>query len=162
MRIGYSVEGSTDRALLKGLKERWCPRAELVEGSFRGRTGTSLRRQYQKICDAFSIKRVDIMVFLTDADKRGWHEVQKDDRAKFPPECLDRAIHGVADRNIECWLCAEPGWLGKRLGMKLPHEIVIFAIEVKDVASFGEECTPEVEKAIDVARDRVIRELDNA
>jgi hypothetical protein len=77
-----------------------------------------LRREYQKICDEFSIKRVDVMVFLTDADRRAWREVQKDDRAKFPPECLDRAIHGVADRNIECWLCAEPGWLGKRLGIE--------------------------------------------
>ncbi|MCX6843050.1 MAG: hypothetical protein NTX53_12300 [candidate division WOR-3 bacterium] len=117
MRIGYSVEGSTDRAFIGGLRERWCPGAELVEGRFRGSTEVSLRRGYQKICDEFSVKRVDVMVFLTDANEREWREVQREGRAKFPPECLDRAIHGVADRNIECWLCAEPGWLGSRLGV---------------------------------------------
>lgn len=36
MSIGYSVEGATDRAFLKGLRRRWCPGAALIEGSFRG------------------------------------------------------------------------------------------------------------------------------
>jgi hypothetical protein len=45
MKIGYSVEGSTDRAVLKGLQRRWCPSAELLEGRFRGTTGQSARRE---------------------------------------------------------------------------------------------------------------------
>ncbi len=52
--------------------------------------------------------------------------------------------------------------LGKRLGMDLPREIVVFAIEVKDVTTFSEECTLEVRRAIAVAKDMVIRELSNA
>ena len=44
MKIGYSVEGSTDRAVLQGLKQRWCPEAQLVEGRFRGTSGQSQHR----------------------------------------------------------------------------------------------------------------------
>ena len=36
MKIAYCVEGTTDRAILRGLRDRWCPQAELVEGRFRG------------------------------------------------------------------------------------------------------------------------------
>jgi hypothetical protein len=115
MKIGYSVEGSTDRALIKGLKNRWCPDAELIEGRFRGSTHESLRREYQKICDEFQFRSVDWMVFLTDSNTRPWRDVQRDEREKFPPECQNRAIHGVADRNVESWLCADADWLGKRL-----------------------------------------------
>lgn len=117
MKIGYSVQGSTDRALLYGLAQRWCPRAELVEGHFRGRTRESLRREYAKICDEFVFKAADVMVFLTDADDRNWRDVQRDDREKFPQERLSLAIHGVADRNIECWICANHEYVAERLGI---------------------------------------------
>jgi len=46
--------------------------------------------------------------------------------------------------------------------MELPKEVVVFAIEVQDVVNFGEECTPEVGRAIAVAKDMVIQELSNA
>ena len=49
--------------------------------------------------------------------------------------------------------------LGQRLGMSLPAEIVIFAIEVADVITFGEQCTPEVVPAIPVATEMVLREV---
>jgi len=116
MKIGYSVEGSTDRGLISGLKNRWCPDAELVEGRFRGSTHTSLRREYQKICDEFQFKSVDWMVFLTDANMRLWRDVQREERGRFPEDCRTRAIHGVPDRNVESWLCADADWLGRRLG----------------------------------------------
>lgn len=115
MNIGYSVQGSTDRAFLVGLKTRWCPDANLIEGRFRGSTRDSLRREYRKICAEFQEKSVDVMVFLTDADTGEWREVQKNERAKFPAEHLNRAIHGVAQRNVECWICAAPEWLAKKL-----------------------------------------------
>ena len=40
--------------------------------------------------------------------------------------------------------------LGRRLGMKLPRDedLTILAVEVEDVLSFGESCTPAVAKAI--------------
>ena len=115
MKIGYSVEGSTDRAFLKGLKQRWCPHATLIEGPFRGSTRTSLRREYQKICEQFAVVGVDAMVFLTDGDGADWREVQRNEREKFPAERLHYAIHGVADRNIESWICCEPIWIAREL-----------------------------------------------
>jgi hydrogenase maturation protease len=49
--------------------------------------------------------------------------------------------------------------LGKKLGLPLPYQIVIFAIEVSDVKTFGEECTPEVERAIPTAVEMVVNEV---
>jgi hypothetical protein len=117
MKIGYSVQGSTDRAFLRGLQQRWCPNAEMVEGLFRGVTRQSLRREYAKICDEFAFKSVDVMVFLTDADDAEWRKVKENERSNFPRERLALAIHGVADRNIECWFCADPEYVAQRLGI---------------------------------------------
>ena len=49
--------------------------------------------------------------------------------------------------------------LGHRLGLALPQQIVIFAIEVADVTTFSEECTPEVRRAIPVCVEMIIQEL---
>ena len=49
--------------------------------------------------------------------------------------------------------------LGKRLGLSLPQQVTIFAIEAKDVGTFSEQCTPEVEKAIPVCAEMVAQEL---
>ena len=117
MKIGYSVEGGTDRALLHGLRQRWCTGAELVEGRFRGSTGESLRREYAKICEEFAFKSVDVMVFLTDANDQDWRDVQRKERSKFPSERLPLAVHGVAQRNVECWICANPEYVANKLGI---------------------------------------------
>ena len=115
MRIGFSVEGSTDRAVLDGLRMRWCPHADLIEGPYRGSTKQSLRREYRNICQQFEARSADVMVFLTDADAEDWREVQRSERSRFPAEYLTSAVHGVADRNVECWISAEPDWLAKQL-----------------------------------------------
>lgn len=49
--------------------------------------------------------------------------------------------------------------LGRKLGMEMPCEVVIYAIEAKDITTFSEECTPEVKKAIPKAVGRVLREI---
>jgi hydrogenase maturation protease len=49
--------------------------------------------------------------------------------------------------------------LGEKLGLALPREMVIFGIEVAEVNSFSEECTPEVTAAIPVCVETVLREL---
>ena len=51
--------------------------------------------------------------------------------------------------------------LGKKLGLALPQQIIIFAIEVVDVTTFSEECTPKVDKAIPLAVRMVAKELDS-
>jgi hypothetical protein len=117
MRIGYAVQGSTDRAFLRGLKDRWCPAAEMVEGAFRGSTGLSLRRELHKICDALlRQKRCERMVVLTDADESDWQDVRKRELGKLPGEFLPFVVYGIADRNIECWLCADPLYIAQKTG----------------------------------------------
>jgi hydrogenase maturation protease len=51
--------------------------------------------------------------------------------------------------------------LGRRLGMKLPVEkdLTILAVEVEDVLTFGETCTPAVTRAIPRAVKAMLAEL---
>jgi hydrogenase maturation protease len=49
--------------------------------------------------------------------------------------------------------------LGKMLNLAMPQEIVIFAVEVEDITSFSEKCTPAVEKAIPEVVKMVLKEL---
>ena len=52
--------------------------------------------------------------------------------------------------------------LGKKLGIHLPQEIVIYAIEASDTTTFSEELTPEVEQAIPACVEMVLEELQKA
>lgn len=51
--------------------------------------------------------------------------------------------------------------LGRQLGMKLPADdgLIILAVEVADVLTFGETCTPAVAEAIPRAAQMVLDEL---
>jgi hypothetical protein len=116
MKIGYSVEGSTDRAVMMGLKARWCPGAEMLEGKFRGQTRTSRHREIPKICLELVAKSADLIVFLTDSNVRPWREVQKGDADKCPSNYRHLTVFGVCHRNVECWLAAAPGHIAKVAG----------------------------------------------
>ncbi len=50
--------------------------------------------------------------------------------------------------------------LGRKLGLNLPPDITIFAVEVEDVVTLSEKCTPDVEKAIPRCVELVASELD--
>jgi len=52
--------------------------------------------------------------------------------------------------------------LGTKLGLAVPREVIIFAVEVADVSTFSEECTPEVERAIPEVIGLVLGELSGA
>jgi hydrogenase maturation protease len=52
--------------------------------------------------------------------------------------------------------------IGQKMGLPLPRETVIFAIEVADVTPLRESCTPQVEGAVSKAVNMVLRELRNA
>jgi hydrogenase maturation protease len=56
--------------------------------------------------------------------------------------------------------CALEG--GRKLGIKLPSEIVIWGIEAHDVNTFGEDMTPEVGAAIPRVVAEMLEELDAA
>jgi hydrogenase maturation protease len=49
--------------------------------------------------------------------------------------------------------------LGNQLGLALPSQIDIFAIEAADTSRFSEECTPEVAEAIPLCVDMIVQEL---
>jgi hydrogenase maturation protease len=49
--------------------------------------------------------------------------------------------------------------LGKMLGLAMPREITILAVEAKDVSTFSEECTPEIERVIPEVVTMVMDEL---
>ena len=104
MKIGFCVEGSTDRALLEGLRRQWCPNAALVEGRYRG---TFRRREIAHACLELQSKGADLIVMLRDANNENWRDVQKGDRESCSPEHGHLAVFGVCDRNVECWLTAD-------------------------------------------------------
>jgi hydrogenase maturation protease len=49
--------------------------------------------------------------------------------------------------------------LGKMLSLAVPKEITVFAIEAKDITTFSEKCTPDVEKAIPEVAKMVLEDL---
>ena len=75
---------------------------------------------------------------------------------RLEPEAFDVTRHAASPHDVNFATALE---LGNRLDLALPQQIVIFAIEVKNVSSFSEECTPEVECAIPVCVEMIIQEL---
>ena len=49
--------------------------------------------------------------------------------------------------------------LGNMLKLSMPREIGVFAVEAKDITTFSEKCTPEVEKAIPRVVKMVLEDL---
>jgi len=49
--------------------------------------------------------------------------------------------------------------LGKMLNLAMPKEVTVFAVEAKDITTFGERCTPELEKAIPEVVKMVLEDL---
>lgn len=78
---------------------------------------------------------------------------------RLEPGTFATTLHSSTPHDVNFATALE---LGKRLGLALPRQIIIFAIEVEDVTTFGERCTPGVEQAIPVVADMVIQELNGA
>ena len=49
--------------------------------------------------------------------------------------------------------------LGQRIGLPMPQEVVIFAVEAEDIITFSENCTPKVREAIPKVVELVLQEL---
>ena len=47
--------------------------------------------------------------------------------------------------------------LGRKLGMDLPDEIKIYGVEVKDILTFAESCTPEVAAVVPAIAEAIVR-----
>jgi hydrogenase maturation protease len=73
---------------------------------------------------------------------------------ELTPEDLFSARHLSSPHQVNFVTALD---LGKALGLSLPSTIDIVAVEVEDVTSFGERCTPLVEKAIPIAAETALR-----
>jgi hydrogenase maturation protease len=76
---------------------------------------------------------------------------------RLDPKAFDTALHTASSHGIDFTTALE---FGKKLGLPLPQQIVIFAIEASDVSTFSEECTPEVKQAVPACVEMVLRELN--
>ncbi len=76
---------------------------------------------------------------------------------RLEPKAFDTALHTASAHGIDFTTALE---FGKKLGLPLPQEIVIFAIEASNVSTFSEECTPEVKSAIPACVKMVLQELN--
>ncbi len=76
---------------------------------------------------------------------------------RLDPEALDFTRHSASPHDVNLATALE---LGKRLGLSLPQQIIIFAIEVADASTFSEECTPEVRRAIPACVEMIIQEIN--
>ena len=75
---------------------------------------------------------------------------------RLDPEAFDTTRRTISPHDVNFTTALE---FGKKLGLPLPQEIVIFAIEASDVSTFSEECTPEVKQAIPTCVETVIQEI---
>jgi hydrogenase maturation protease len=75
---------------------------------------------------------------------------------RLDSEALGLTRHAASPHDMDFGTALE---LGKRLGMVLPQQVTTFAIEVADANTLGEECTPEVRRAIPTCVEMIIREL---
>jgi hydrogenase maturation protease len=76
---------------------------------------------------------------------------------KLNTKAFDSARHAVSPHDIDFTTALE---FGSKLGLSMPDQITIFAIETSDVSTFSEECTPEVQKAIPRCVRMVLKELE--
>jgi hydrogenase maturation protease len=74
----------------------------------------------------------------------------------FNLESLNGTRHTGSTHNFDLSTTIE---LGKKLGLDLPRNITIFAIEIEAVDTFTEECSPEVEQAIPQCVDKILQNV---
>jgi hydrogenase maturation protease len=75
---------------------------------------------------------------------------------RLAPEAFDTTRRTISPHDVNFTTALE---FGKKVGLPLPEEIIIFAIEASDVSTFSEECTPQVTQAIPTCVDMVLQEL---
>lgn len=70
------------------------------------------------------------------------------------PGSLYNSLHTGSTHGIDFASTIE---LGRKLGFAMPQEITIFAIEAKNVNTFGEDCSQEVKSAVPICIEKVVR-----
>jgi hydrogenase maturation protease len=75
---------------------------------------------------------------------------------RLDPEAFDTTRRTISPHDVNFTTALE---FGKKVGLPLPREIVIFAIEASDVSTFSEEYTPQVKQAIPTCVEMVLQEI---
>ncbi|MBU0705210.1 MAG: hydrogenase maturation protease [Chloroflexi bacterium] len=77
---------------------------------------------------------------------------------RLGPGDLRSSMHSASSHDLSLPAAME---LGRRLGMVLPEDeaITILAVEVEDVVTFGEACTPHVQAAIPRVAQMVLEQV---
>ena len=96
-------------------------------------------------------------VIMVDAIQT--HDGKPGDIYRLPPDGLRASLHSGSTHDLSLSGALA---LGRGMGMTLPDDrsISIVAIEVEDVLTFGEVCTPTVAAAIPHAVEMVLAELE--
>ena len=76
---------------------------------------------------------------------------------RLAPDAFNNTRHASSPHDVNFATALE---LGSKLGIAMPKQIVVYAIEVADTSNFGEEFTPKVKRAIPKCVERIIKELN--
>ena len=121
------------------LKERK-PELDVVETSEAGIALLDFIVGYDRLIIVDSVK--------TEEGEPG--ELYKLEMGAMKPTSHLTSLHGVD--------MATAFELGQKLGYKMPQQVSIYAVEIKDNTSFGEECTEEVRGKIPLITEQIIGE----
>ena len=116
------------------------PALEMVETSEAGIALLDLITGYSKLIIIDSIK--------TEQGKPG--ELYKLDLEDLKPTVGSFSSHGIDIATVF--------ELGQRLGYRMPKDISLYAVEIEDNTTFGEECTQEVAERIPFIAKQIIDE----
>jgi hydrogenase maturation protease len=125
--------------IARGLKERK-PELDVVETSEAGLALLDFIVGYDKLIIVDSVK--------TEEGKPG--ELYRIEMGEIKPTSHLTSLHGVD--------IATAFELGRKLGYHMPQQVSIYAVEVKDNVSFGEECTEEVGGKVPLVVEQIIGE----
>lgn len=125
--------------IARSLKERK-PELDVVETSEAGLALLDFIVGYDRLIIVDSVK--------TEEGKPG--ELYKIEMGELKPTSHLTSLHGVD--------MATAFELGQKLGYHMPQQVSLYAVEVKDNTSFGEECTEEVGEKISLISEQIIGE----
>jgi hydrogenase maturation protease len=125
--------------IARSLKERK-PEIDIVETSEAGLALLDFIVGYDRLIIVDSVK--------TKEGKPG--ELYKLEMGEMKPTSHLTSLHGVD--------MATAFELGQKLGYDMPRQVSIYAVEVKDNTSFGEECTEEVGGKVSLITEQIIGE----
>ena len=121
------------------LKEKK-PEVEAVETSETGFALLDLTAGYDRLIIIDSIQ--------TEQGRPG--ELYRLELEDLKPDAEISSFHGVG--------IATAFALGRKLGYKVPEDVSLYAVEIRDNLTFGEECTEEVRGKIELIADQIIEE----